>query len=152
MENFTPVSALIGGALIGGSATLLLALNGAGALDHPSQSGASDPVFHAHVLDLAPVVGVGSILNPCDPFTFDVVVDFASSIASGNNIGAQYPVSVDDEKINVKEVPVSDLNDAGVEAIVAFTITGVGTDPNAPPSIQPFPWLCLDVVGLGVGL
>ncbi len=28
MENFTPVSALIGGALIGGSATLLLALNG----------------------------------------------------------------------------------------------------------------------------
>ena len=28
MENFTPVSALIGGALIGGAATLLLALNG----------------------------------------------------------------------------------------------------------------------------
>ena len=28
MENFTPVSALIGGALIGGAATLLLVLNG----------------------------------------------------------------------------------------------------------------------------
>jgi uncharacterized membrane protein YedE/YeeE len=28
MENFTPISALIGGALIGGAATLLLALNG----------------------------------------------------------------------------------------------------------------------------
>ena len=28
MENFTPLSALIGGALIGGAATLLLALNG----------------------------------------------------------------------------------------------------------------------------
>ena len=28
MENFTPISALIGGALIGGAATLLLVLNG----------------------------------------------------------------------------------------------------------------------------
>jgi len=35
------------------------------------------------------------------------------------------------------------MNDDTVEAIVAFTITGVGIDPNAPaPGI---PWLCLDI-------
>jgi hypothetical protein len=121
-----------------------------GVLDHPSQSGASDPKFHAHVLDLAPVTGAGSITNPCTPATSDVVVDFASSIASGNNIGAPYKVKVDDKEIEVKKVPTTDLNDPGVEAIVAFTITGVGTDPNAPAA--GIPWLCLDIVGVGVGL
>jgi len=123
----------------------------AGVLDHSSQGGvAGNPVFHAHVLDLAPVTGAGSIMNPCSPATSDVVVDFASSIASGNNIDAPYKVTVASKQIKVQKVPVSDLNDAGVEAIVAFTITGVGIDPNAPAA--GIPWLCLDIVGVGVGL
>lgn len=118
----------------------------AGAFDHTSQSSASDPVFHAHILDLA---GPGTIGDPCSTASYDAVVNFVSSVSSGNNIDAQYPVSVGGNNIKVKNVPVSDLNDSGVEAIVAFTITGVGSDPNAP---VPLPYLCLDVVGLGVGL
>jgi len=119
----------------------------AGVLDHPSQSGASDPKFHAHVLDLA---APGSITDPCSPAVHNAVVDFASSIASGNNIGAPYKVKVDGKEIEVKKVPTIDLNDAGVEGIVAFTITGIGIDPTAPaPGI---PWLCLDIVGLPPGL
>jgi hypothetical protein len=120
----------------------------AGAFDHSSQSGAPDPVFHAHVLDLA---GAGTIGDSCSPASFDAVVDFASSVGSGNNIDAQYPVPVGGNNIKVKNVPVSDLNDSGVEAIVAFTITP-GPGPNDPNAPVPLPYLCLDVVGLGVGL
>ena len=123
-----------------------------GVLDHPAQTSAADPVFHAHVLDLVPVAGVGSIPNPCltDPSLSDVVVDFASSIASGNNIGAPYKVKVKDKTIEVKKVPTTDLDDAGVEAIVAFKIVPVGIDMSAP--LPGIPWLCLDIVGFGVGL
>ena len=115
-----------------------------GAFDHTSQLliGASNPVFHAHILDLA---GAGTISDPCGGVG-DAVVDFASSV--GNNIDAQYKVKVKGDKIEVKKVPVSDLNDAGVEGIVAFRIIGVGSDPNAP---VPLPWLCLDIVGLNAG-
>jgi len=119
-----------------------------GVLDHSSQKGdALNPIFHAHVLDLAPVTGAGSIMNPCTVGTHDLVVDFASSTGTGNNIDAKYKVKVDKNKIEVKKIPVNpakgDMNDDTVEAIVAFTITGVGMDPNAPAA--GIPWLCLDV-------
>jgi len=118
----------------------------AGAFDHSSQSSASDPIFHAHILDLAPAGTFGA----CSALTFDAVVDFASSLAAPvNNIDAQYEVEVDDEEIEIEDVPISDLADSSVDAIVAFTITGVGFDASAP---VPLPFLCLDVVGLGVGL
>lgn len=117
-----------------------------GALDHTSQSGALDPVFHAHVLDLATP---GTLTVPDSCGGFDAVVDFASSVSSGNNIDAQYTVKVKGDKIEVKKAIIADLNDAGVEGIVAFTITGLGADPTAP---VPLPFLCLDIVGIGTGL
>ena len=123
-----------------------------GVLDHSSQGGNPlDPVFHAHVLDLAPVTGLGSIMNPCNPAIHDLVVDFASSrgitpVGTPNNIDASYKVKVKDKQIEVKKIPVSpstgDMNDNTVEAIVAFSITGIGEDPNAPAA--DIPWLCLD--------
>lgn len=134
--------------------TLALTSHG-GAFDHSHQLpvGSSDPVFHAHVLDLA---FAGTIGDPCSGVG-DAVVDFASSTSGTvNNIDAQYKVKVHNNKIDVKKVPVSDLNDAGVEGIVAFNIIGVGEDPNAPDvsghGQEPIPWLCLDIVGLGTGL
>ena len=124
-----------------------------GVLDHSSQKGdALNPIFHAHVLDLAPVTGAGSIMNPCTVGIHDLVVDFASSTGTTppgtpNNIDAKYKVKVDKNTITVKKIPVNpakgDMNDDTVEAIVAFTITGVGMDPNAPAA--GIPWLCLDV-------
>ena len=122
-----------------------------GVLDHSSQSGAADPVFHAHVLDLA---APGSIGDPCSPLLFNAVVDFASTIGSGNNIDAKYKVKVDGDKIEVKKAKVADLNDAGVEGIVAFIIVPdttpdfstipLGTTPS------PLPFLCLNIVGIGI--
>jgi len=132
-----------------GANNVLALTTHSGVLDHPFQTGPADPVFHAHVLDLATL---GAIANPCIPAAHDAVVDFASSLGSSNNVGALYEVDVDDEEIEVEDAPVTDLNDATVEGFVAFTITGIGVDPNAPAVIPPIPWLCLDIVGVGVGL
>ncbi len=120
----------------------------AGAFDHTHQlpEGASNPVFHAHVLDLA---APGTIGDNCVGLG-DAVVDFGSSVSSGNNIDAQYPVKVKGQKIEVKNVPVSDLNDSGVEGIVAFNIVpGAFPDLSAP---VPLPYLCIDIAGTGVGI
>ena len=130
------------GIITGGFNNVLALTTHAGVLDHPSQSGASDPVFHAHVLDLA---AAGTISDPC---TDEAVVDFASSLSPLTNIGALYEVDVDDEEIEVEDVPVTDLSDATVEAFVAFIITTSGTDPNTGPStgLPSLPWLCIDIV------
>lgn len=122
----------------------------AGITDHSSQTTLGDPLFHAHVLDLA---APGSLGDTCVG-TGDAVVDFASSIASGNNIDAQHKVIFAGNQIKVQNVPVSDLNDAGVEAIVAFLIIPDATpDPSTIPLgtiPSPLPFLCLNIVGIGV--
>jgi len=122
----------------------------AGVTDHSSQTTPGDPKFHAHVLDLA---APGSLGDTCVG-KGDAVVDFASSIASGNNIDAQYKVKVGGKEIEVKKVPTIDLNDAGVEGIVAFIIIPDTTlDPSTIPLgtiPSPLPFLCLNIVGIGV--
>jgi len=124
-----------------------------GVLDHSSQGGvASNPIFHAHVLDLAVA---GTITDPCPlqppgppvPGTFEFVVDFASSTGTAppgtpNNIDAKYKVKVDKNTITVKKIPVSpatgDMNDNTVEAIVAFAIDGsLGANPLTPGGAVP---------------
>ncbi len=118
-----------------------------GVLDHPSQKGvAANPIFHAHVLDLAPAGSLSDPADPCPAGTFDFVVDFKSSTMTGNNIDAKYKVKVDKNTIEVKKIPVNpakgDMNDDTVEAIVAFSIDGsLGPNPLTPG----IPWLCLDV-------
>ncbi len=69
--------------------------------------------FHAHVLDLK---------NPteaCPGANFEVDLE-----NSGKNTAfdANYKWKVDDNKIFVEKVPVSDLGDAGVESVVSFTL------------------------------
>jgi len=135
------------GVLTDGLNNVLALTSHGGAFDHTHQDDASDPVFHAHILDLA---APGTIGDTCVGLG-DAVVDFASSISSVNNIDAQYKVKVNGKHIDVKKVPVSDLGDAGVEAIVAFNIVpGPGPlDPSAP---VPLPFLCIDIAGTGVGI
>ncbi len=136
------------GILTDGLNNVLTLTSHGGAFDHASQLpiGASNPVFHAHILDLAPP---GTIGDECVGLG-DAVVDFASSISSENNIGAEYKVKVKGNHIDVKKLPVSDLGDAGVEAIVAFNIVpGAFPDPSAP--VSP-PFLCIDIAGVGVGI
>jgi len=106
-----------------------------GVLDHPSQTSADDPVFHAHVLDLKKKVSK-------DCKGFDAEVDLKKSLKT-NNIGALYPVDVTGKVISVTDVPVSDLGDSGVESIASFTITGMGKD--ATKKLPGVPHLCLDI-------
>jgi len=58
-----------------------------------------------------------------------------------------YDLKVDDNKLEIKSVPISDLAGGSVDAIVAFTITGA-----APDVLPGIPHLCLDIVGTGTGL
>ena len=123
-----------------------------GVFDHPFQSGPADSVAHAHVLDLALPTHSGGILGDTCPTSAELVVDFASSIASGNNIGAPYDVKVKNKEIKVKKIPVggpADMLDNTVEAIVAFAIVPDATsDPSTTPlDTDPvtLPFLCIDL-------
>jgi hypothetical protein len=92
-----------------------------------------DPVtgFHTHVLDLkAPT-------SACQGASFEVDLE-----NSGKNsaFDADYKWKVDGNKVSVDNVPVSDLGDAGVEAVVSFTLKPV-LDANKKPTN-----LCVTVV------
>ncbi|MGR9085462.1 MAG: hypothetical protein ACU841_00105 [Gammaproteobacteria bacterium] len=87
--------------------------------------------FHTHVLDLkAPT-------DACAGASFEV--DLENS-AKNSAFDADYKWTVEGNKVFVDNVPVSDLGDAGVEAVVSFTLKPV-LDANRKPTN-----LCVDVV------
>ncbi|MGR8979103.1 MAG: hypothetical protein ACU84H_03280 [Gammaproteobacteria bacterium] len=80
--------------------------------------------FHAHVLDLK------SPTQACTGATFEVDLE-----NSGKNsaFDADYPWKASGNKISVEKVPVADLSDAGVEAVVSFKLKPI-LDANKKPT------------------
>ncbi len=71
--------------------------------------------FHTHVLNLkAPV-------SPCPTGPNDFEIDLGATITDPG-----YENEVDDNEVEIKDVPTADLGDAGVETIAAFTASIVG--------------------------
>ncbi|MGR9073285.1 MAG: hypothetical protein ACU833_09505 [Gammaproteobacteria bacterium] len=69
--------------------------------------------FHAHVLDLkAPTAA-------CEGANFEVDLENSGKNAA---FDAKYAWSVKNNQLSVKNVPVTDLGDAGVESVVSFTL------------------------------
>ncbi len=87
--------------------------------------------FHTHVLDLMKPTAA------CPGANFEVDL-----VNSGKNkaFDADYAWSVKKGKLTIKNVPVTDLGDAGVEAVVSFILKPV-LDENKKPSN-----LCIHVV------
>ncbi|WP_305908125.1 hypothetical protein Q9L42_012205 [Methylomarinum sp. Ch1-1] len=87
--------------------------------------------FHTHVLDLKEPT------QACEGANFEVDLD-----NSGKNkaFDADYKWSVRKNKIKVEDVPVADLGDAGVEAVVSFTLKPILDDKGSPTN------LCVHVV------
>ena len=80
--------------------------------------------FHTHVLDL---------MEPSEAYTgANFEVDLANS-GENKAFDADYAWSVKKDKLTVKNVPVTDLGDAGVEVIVSFTLKPI-LDENEKPS------------------
>lgn len=92
-----------------------------------------DPVtgFHTHVLDLKEPT------QACAGASFEVDLE-----NSGKNkaFDADYKWTVDGNRITVDNVPVADLSDAGVEAVVSFTLKPI-LDANQKPTN-----LCVSVI------
>ncbi len=79
--------------------------------DHSSQGGdASNPVFHAHVLDLAPA-------TTCVGFDAQVL----PSSLGNSGFDADYKVKVKNTKISVSKITPEDIGD-GITSIKAFLI------------------------------
>lgn len=90
-----------------------------------------DSGFHTHVLDLmAPT-------KACEGASFEV--DLANS-AKNSAFDANYTWKVEENEVSIKNVPVADLGDAGVETIAAFTLKPI-LDAKGKPSN-----LCVTVV------
>lgn len=87
--------------------------------------------FHTHVLDLK------SPTDACAGASFEVDLE-----NSGKNkaFDADYKWQVDGSKISVEKVPVADLGDAGVEAVVSFTLKPILGADKKPTN------LCVTVV------
>lgn len=87
--------------------------------------------FHTHVLDLKDPT------EACPGANFEVDLE-----SSGKNkaFDADYKWSVKGDTLKVKNVPVSDLGDAGVEAVVSFTLKPVLDGEGKPTN------LCIHVV------
>lgn len=81
-----------------------------------------DPIngFHTHVLDLKEPT------EACKGASFEVDLE-----NSGKNsaFDADYRWKVEGNELSVKNIPVSDVGDSGVEAVVSFTLKPIlGTD------------------------
>ncbi len=87
--------------------------------------------FHTHVLDLKPPT------SACAAANFEVDLE-----NSGKNTAfdANYPWSINGNKIEVEKVPTADLGDAGVETLVSFTIKPILDAQQKPTN------LCVTVV------
>jgi hypothetical protein len=95
-----------------------------------------DPVtgFHTHVLDLKEPT------DACAGANFEVDLE-----NSGKNTAfdADYQWKVNGSKISVENVPVKDLGDAGVEAVVSFTLKPILDAQQKPTN------LCVTVADKG---
>ena len=82
--------------------------------------------FHTHVLDLMKPT------KACTGANFEVDL-----VNSGKNkaFDADYAWSVNKDKLTVKNVPVSELGDAGVEAVVSFTLTPILDESKNPANL-----------------
>ncbi len=79
--------------------------------------------FHTHVLDLkAPT-------SSCAKANFEV--DLENS-AKNQSFDANYNWSIKKNKLKIKNVPVSDLGDGGVEGLASFTLKPVLNDQKKP--------------------
>ena len=100
-----------------------------------------DPIsgLHTHVLNL-----IGATSACTNAGDFDLEVDLSTS---GDNKGFDLDSDweVDGDTAWIGFTPTKLLNSGDVEAIVAFTVTPI------PDAISPTN-LCVDVVGLGIGL
>lgn len=76
--------------------------------------------FHTHVIDLM------AASASCDGF--DAEVDLVGSAANAA-FDSDYPFFVKNKRVEVLDVPASDLGDAGVESFATFTVTPV-SDPD----------------------
>ncbi|MBE0470004.1 MAG: hypothetical protein IBX55_10920 [Methyloprofundus sp.] len=87
--------------------------------------------FHTHVLDLmAPSAA-------CAQANFEV--DLTNS-AKNHGFDADYAWQVKKNKLTVKDIPVTDLGDAGVEAVVSFVLHPILDKNNNPTN------LCVHVI------
>jgi len=118
----------------GNNKVLALTSHGVGIEDHPDQDGPFDPVFHAHILDLMTA-------RPSCPAGSAVEVDWGNTL--DNNISPEYKVKIKKDKISVK-ASVDDLDDAGVEQILAFIIK-TGPEGYVVNAETTLPQLCLTV-------
>lgn len=82
--------------------------------------------FHAHILDLKEPG------KACEGANFEVDLD-----SSGKNkaFDADYKWQTKENKISVKNVPVADLGDAGVESVVTFTLKPILDAENKPTNL-----------------
>lgn len=87
--------------------------------------------FHVHVLDLKQPTAA------CQGSTLEV--DLENS-AKNTAFDANYSWKIKENEIEIKNVPASDLGDAGVENIVSFTLKPVLDQQQKPTN------LCIDVV------
>jgi len=80
--------------------------------------------FHTHVLDLkAPA-------SPCPTGAGNFEVDLGATITDPG-----YKIKVSDKEVKIKNVPIADLGDAGVETIAAFTATVPSVTAGVPDNI-----------------
>lgn len=99
--------------------------------------------FHAHILDLKPAtascVPYSSVngLEVDVPRTFEGQFGFPDDDGTNpnNNVLADYDIKVHKNKIDVKKVPVSDLFDSGVEAIVSFGLAALDNEIPDPDNL-----------------
>jgi hypothetical protein len=87
--------------------------------------------FHTHVLDLIPPT------KACEGANFEV--DLINS-AKNSAFDADYTWKVEGNELSIKNVPVADLGDAGVETIAAFTLKPLLDEKGKPSN------LCVTVV------
>ncbi len=93
--------------------------------EHPTSG------FHTHVLDLKEPT------DACKSANFEV--DLVNS-AKNSAFDANYQWKVKGKEISVEKVPVTDLGDSGVEAVVSFTLQPVLDASKKPTN------LCITVV------
>jgi len=84
-------------------------------IDDSSHEG-SESGFHTHVLDLKPAS------DACTGASFEVDLENSGKNAA---FDADYRWRIKGSRITVDKIPVKDLGDAGVEAIVTFTLQPV---------------------------
>jgi hypothetical protein len=101
-----------------------------------------DEAFHAHVLDLKAIVDTSSCSTVGNNIGLEV--DLVRSLQTGNNISPDYPVSVDDDKITVSDVPRKDIKSSNFKNPVLSAFFGIaGIVDDSDPANPVVTNLCL---------